>query len=488
MKNNSPTIAKFTLPLYLLQEIIPGSKFIGKLPNKNLFIEGCSIDSRTIEKNFFFLAIKGKNFDGHSFIKNVKDNGAILAVVDKKKIDDTLLKPIDENFFILAVEEVIQALSFVAAFKRGKWKGKLLTVTGSNGKTTAKEIISNILSINFGEGSQFKTYGNQNNHIGVPLNLLRIKNNNKFAVIEMGMNNNGEISKLSSIVKPNLALITNAQREHQEYLGSVRATAIENGSVISHLRKGDVVVFPKDKKNEDIWWELAKENNCEIIRFSLLEDNTDFDSKNNCREIICEIVNYFPLKIRLTLGKQLIGETTLRGFGRHFARTATAAAAACIGLKIPNESIINGLKSFTPLKGRGYFYYLKSGGMIVDDSYNANPDSMEAAINAMIEITGRRAMILGDMGELGKDSFSMHVEVLRLAARNLDDIFLFGENFSKANSSLKCGKVYSSLRNLENDIRKWMQKFNSQPNTFVLWVKGSRVSNLDLIVKNLVTN
>lgn len=480
-------IAKFKMPVHLLEKIIPNSKFLHETPDKKIYIEGLSTDSRLIEKNFIFFALKGDNFDAHSFLQQVKEKKAIAAVVEKSKINKRILNMIATEFFLLVVDDVLKAFGQLAAEFRRLWHGKLLSVTGSNGKTTAKEIISNILKIEVGAESQFSTYGNQNNHIGVPLNLLRLSFKNKFAVLEMGMNHIGEIAKLSAIVKPNFSLIVNAQREHQEFLGSVRTTAKENGTVISYTSENSVVVFPKDKENEDIWWDLARKKMSKVVRFGLKNDISDFNLENNSKEVTCNILSNNPLVVELDVNGELIGSAKLNGLGVHFARTATAAVAASIALGISNKSIVKGLETFTPIKGRGYFYYLTNGSIVVDDSYNANPDSVKAAIIAMVDLRGRKAMILGDMAELGQDSEVIHQEILNLAVKHLDEVFLLGKNFTKASKNIRSGKSYLSTKKLEEDVRAWLDQSNLQKSSAVLWIKGSRASNLDLIVNSLVS-
>ncbi len=480
-------IAKLELPLYVLNMWLPGSKFIGKIPDNNILIKAISIDSRAIYKNSLFFSIKGKNYDGHSFLKQVKKRHAIAAIIDKKIVNKSLAKMVDQSFFLLSVDNVLEAFSKIAGELRKSWHGKLISVTGSNGKTTAKELIANVLKKEVGEKSQFSSYGNQNNHIGVPLNLMRLTSEKKFAVIEMGMNQVGEISKLSSIVKPNFSLILNAQREHQEFLGSVRATAHENGEVISYLTKNNIVVFPKDRDNEDVWWKLAKENMCKVFRFSLKNDLSDFKREKSFKEITCEILGNNPLLVKLEIDGESIGSVRLNGLGEHFARTATGAVAASIALGISYESVIEGLKTFMPIKGRGNFHHLNNGSIVVDDSYNANPDSVHAAIKTMLDVRGRKAMILGDMAELGSESAFFHQEILSFAIDHLDEVFLFGRQFSEASKNLKCGRSYSSSKKLEEDVRVWLNLYPAKKNSTLLWVKGSRASNLDAVVNCLVS-
>lgn len=483
----SAKVARFEIPLLLLKKWIPNSFFLDRFPNKNRIVKGLSIDSRAVEKNFIYLSIKGKTYDGHLFLKEVKKNKAIAAIVEKNKINKELLEMIDHDFFLLSVDNVIEAFGKLAERVRKAWEGKLITVTGSNGKTTAKEIISAILKIEVGAKSQFSSYGNQNNHIGVPLNLMRLNVQNKFAVIEMGMNQMGEIKKLSSMAQPNFSLIVNAHREHQEFLGSIRATAEENGSVISHLIENNIVIFPKDKKNEDVWWKLANKNKSAVFRFSMFDDESEFADMDDVKEVTCKILGNNPLFIELALNGDSIGRVQLNGLGEHFARTVTGAVAASIALGLSHESILQGLKTFTPIKGRGLFHHLRNGAVVVDDSYNANPDSVHAAITTMANITGRKAMVLGDMAEIGENSESIHREILVLALEHLDEVFLIGKYFSMASKSLKQGKSYSSEKKLEEDVRSWLNLTSSQKSSSLLWIKGSRASNLDLIVNCLVS-
>ena len=480
-------IAKLELPLYELNKWIPGSNFVVKKPGKNILTNTISIDSRAIYRNSLFFSIKGANYDGHSFLQEVKKKHAIAAVIDKRFVTKSVVEMVDQSFFLLSVDSVLEALGKIAEKIRESWHGKLISVTGSNGKTTAKGLIANILKKEVGEESRFSSYGNQNNHIGVPLNLMRLSSQNKFAVIEMGMNQVGEISKLSSMVKPNFSLIVNAQREHQEFLGSVRKTAHENGKVITYLTENNIVIFPKDIDNEDVWWKLVNENMSKVFRFSLKNDFSSFENEKNIREITCEILTNNPLLIKLEIDGALIGNVRLNGLGEHFARTATGAVAASIALGISHESILEGLKTFMPIKGRGNFHHLSNGLIVVDDSYNANPDSVHAAIKTMLDVQGRRAMILGDMAELGTDSAFFHQEILSFAVKHLDEVFLFGRQFTEASKNLKCGRSYSSRKKLEEDVRVWLNSYSCKKKSTLLWIKGSRASNLDVIVNCLLS-
>ncbi len=489
MINKIQFTADFSIPFFdLKKNLKQSSKMHIKNFDENFLIKGLSLDSRYISPGDIFIAINGKNFDGHKFLNNVKKNYAIGAIVEKNNPNYQIEELVDENFFLIEDDDPLDFLYNLSKYHRKKLSCKMISVTGSNGKTTSKDMIAKILVEGYEKGKTYSTFGNQNNHIGVPLNLLRIKENNSYSVIEVGMNHPGEIKYLSDLVRPEVALITNAQREHQEFMGSVEATAKENGSSILSISSKGFAVFPRDFNNENIWISYAKKMNSKIIRFGLKNDITKFTNLNLHAEIIGEIKRNIPLNLNVKINNNKNFDLELKGFGEQFARNALSAIAVGIALKIPIEKISNALKKFAPVKGRGDFHILKNGTVVVDDSYNANPDSMAAAILALKKFNCPRCIVLGDMGEMGDQSLESHKEIIELATSNLDKVFLYGKEFSRAFNKVNKGDLCISLLSLENKVTTWLNNESIKSETPTVWVKGSRFMLLDKIVSKLISS
>ncbi len=489
MINKNQFTADFSITLFDLKKSLKkSSKMHIKNIDENSIIKGLSIDSRFISPGNIFFAINGKNFDGHQFLQHVKKNYAIGAIVEKNNPNYEIQELIDENFFLIEDDDPLDFLYYLSKYHRKKIGCKMISVTGSNGKTTSKDMIAKILIEKYKKEKIYSTFENQNNHIGVPLNLLRIKEKTSYSVIEIGMNHPGEIKHLSDLVKPEVALITNAQREHQEFMGSVEATAIENGSSILSVSSKGFAVFPRDLDNEDIWISYAKKMNSKIIRFGLKNDFTKFIDFDFYSEITGEIKRSVPLNLNVKINDRKSFDLQLKGFGEQFARSALSAIAVGIALKIPTEKISNALKKFTPVKGRGDLHTLKNGTVVVDDTYNANPDSMAAAILALKKFNGPRCIVLGDMGEIGNQSLESHKEIIELATSNLDKVFLYGKEFSRAFNKVNKGDLCISFLSLENKVTTWLNNESLKSEKPTIWVKGSRFMLLDKIVSKLISS
>ena len=456
--------------------------------NRDHRISGVTTDSRSIKRNNLFFALEGEKFDGHNFVSQAKNKNAIGAVVSSRKVDKELMALVDRDFFLISVKDSSSFLLDFAYWHRSKFNPFITSIVGSNGKTTSKEMIAHILGSVFRRNELVVTHANQNNHIGVPLNLLRINDKTKHVILEVGMNAIGEIDRLAHMVRPNLVLMTNAQRDHQEFLNSVSLTARENGRAIEALQPNGIAVLPRDSDYTDLWSDQANRVDAEIVRFGIQAEFDNVREENN-RDFIGRIVEKFPLIMEVQSEKWLdTFKITLKGIGKHFASNALGAVAVAACLKIPDRKIFNSLKNFLPVNGRGVIYSLQNSVFLIDDTYNANPDSMVAAIHAMGDLKVTKCAVLADMHELGEKSGSAHAEVLCEASQKLEKIFLLGEEFAKVSKRLGYGTPCAGKDSLINKIKEWIkEQCKTQPNRGIaVWLKGSRSNGLEDVVKDLL--
>jgi len=358
-------------------------------------LSGLSTDTRAVGPGQLFVALRGERFDAHAFIGQALQAGAAALLVDH-------VTP-DCRAPLIQVGDTRRALGEIARGWRRQYALPVIGVTGSNGKTTVKEMIAAILAQAHGAEHRLATRGNLNNDIGVPLTVLGLAASHRSAVIEMGMNRPGEIAWLAEIAQPTVALVNNAQREHQEFLHSVEATAIENGQALAALPADGVAVFPGDDPHASIWAGLAGSRRG--LRFgwtgtagldvhaSAQADPADFE---------LTLVGV-PLRVQLSIA------------GRHNIRNALAAATCAHAAGIDAQAIAAGLAAFRPASGRLRDLRGLQGARVIDDSYNANPDSVRAAIDVLAGTAAPRVLVLGDMAEVGEDGPRFHEEVGRYA-------------------------------------------------------------------------
>ena len=451
-------------------------------------ISNITTDSRSADENSLFFALKGDKFDGHDFVKQAKIKNAIGAVVDSNKVDTELSSLVDENFCLVCVDDTSSFLLDFAYWHRNKFNPFVTSIVGSNGKTTSKEMIAHILGSVFHSSELVITRANQNNQIGVPLNLLRINEKTKHVVLEIGMNTLGEIDRLAKKVKPNLVLITNAQRDHQEFLDSVSITANENGMAIKALQSSGTTVIPADSDYEEIWLDQAQSVGSDVVRFGIQDERNNLFAKNN-KYVLGKIIQNYPLIMEVqekTWSDSLM--INLQGIGKQFALNALSSLAVTDSLRIPHKKIVKSLEDFLPIDGRGVIYPFRRGVFFVDDTYNANPDSMLAAIEALSELQVIKCMVLADMGELGEKSGHSHAEVLTKASQKMEKVFLIGEEFAKASQKLRVGFHCVNDSLLINEINNWIDRqIESHPKKEVaVWFKGSRFNGLEKVVKSLL--
>lgn len=461
-----------------------------------------SIDSRTVPPGAVFIALPGERVDGHDYLAQAFAQGAVAALVSRAPTDlqqaDGLLGPCIE------VTDTQAALSALSVQWRGAWRGRLAAVTGSNGKTTVKEMSAAVLRAAHGSSAVWATPGNLNNHLGVPLSLLGLRARHRVAVLEIGMNHPGEISGLAALASPDLALVTNAQREHQEFMASVRACAEENAQTFQWVSPGGSVVVPRDPDHEPLWWEMTQgRSDLHHLRFGLTQDACAHDSSGYTAECLADVEATLPLAFGLQLVPQqaqqaendpqflqpAAGHVALLGIGRHLARNASGAAALGLGLGISMEAVVRGLNSFVPVAGRGRVHALDAQQWLVDDSYNANPDSVLAAIAALASVEGMRALVLGDMGEVGDQGPAFHAEVLQAAqAQQISSVLVFGKAATEAAHRTGIGQPFGDIEALITALTDWLDHRPSPmcETRQTVWVKGSRFMRMERVVQAIL--
>ncbi len=422
-------------------------------------VRGVSTDTRTIRDGDLFVAIRGERHDAHDFLADAQSAGAASLLVER--IVPGIRVP------TLEVDDTRRALGEIAAGWRRRLALPVIAVTGSNGKTTVKEMVSAILAACHGEANRFATRGNLNNDIGVPLSVFALQPGHRAAVLELGMNRPGEIAWLAHIAAPQVALVNNAQREHQEFMQSVEATARENGSVFTLLGADGTAVFPGDDENTQVWRELAGRRR--TIEFGL-----------DPRLLVHAPADADPSAFTLTLAGASI-PVTLSIDGRHNVRNALAAAACTHALGVPAPMIAAGLAAFRPARGRLVRRQTLAGAALIDDSYNANPDSVRAAIDVLADAAAPRVLVLGDMGEVGERGPEFHREVgAYAAARGIDTLLGFGEAMRDGVAAFGPGaEHFDSLAQL---VARLLEAAKPPATTLV---KGSRFMRMERVVSAL---
>lgn len=431
------------------------------LGDANVSVNRIITDTRTLRSGDLFIALQGERFDGNLFLEQAKTAGATAAIANHG-LEAAELTGIE-------VADTKYALGRLAAGWRAQFKLPLVAVTGSNGKTTVTQMLASILHAYKGEAS-LATVGNLNNDIGVPLTLMRLTEDHEIGVVELGMNHPGEIAYLANIVKPTIALVNNAQREHLEFMSTVEAVAYENGAVLSALPDDGVAVFPSDDEHVDVWQKLS--GNRTTITFSMQGEAT----------VHCISANWHQGKWRVLVETPAGAiEYTLCVAGRHNVKNSLAAIACSIAAGVPMISIVQGLQAFQPVSGRSKAYAIEwfyKEITLIDDTYNANPDSMRAAIDVLAELDGRRLLVLGDMGEVGEHGLQFHAEIGEYAkSKKIDMLFTIGH------LAQETAKHFSSSRHFENMEALVAAVIDELNHTASILVKGSRFMKMEQVIQ-----
>lgn len=427
-------------------------------------LSGVSTDSRSVAAGELFIALRGENFDGHEFVVAARERGAVAAVVAADAAESLTASGLP----LLVVDDTRLALGALAASWRSRFSLPLIAVTGSNGKTTTKEMIASILKAAFGD-DVLATPGNFNNDIGLPLTLLKLDSSHRAAIIEMGMNHPGEIAYLARIARPTVAVVTNAQRAHLAGMGSLESIAAEKGSIFEGLDASGTAVFSADDRWAELW--RAQSANCRVLNFSF--ERAAPVSGN---------YQVHGLENQLTIS--IAGETitvNLAMPGVHNARNALAAAAVAVAAGIAPSAVRDGLSAFSGIKGRLQRRSGLNGSLLLDDTYNANPDSVRAGIDVLAATVGKKILVLGDMGEIGEMTAQFHDEIGGYAkSQGIDRLFAFGE--SAALAALNFGAGGQHFKKIETLIEALIGELT--PDTTVL-VKGSRFMRMERVANAL---
>lgn len=436
----------------------------GETIGSEVVIDGVGIDTRTIKPGQLYVAINGKNFDGHDFIDKAETAGAVAVLVER--LTTSRLPQI-------VVKDTRLALAELAGFWRRQLPVKVVGVTGSNGKTTVKEMIATILGT---QGKTLFTQGNLNNDIGVPLTLLKLEADHRYAVIEMGANHPGEIAYTSQYAQADVSVITNVGEAHIEGFGDIDGVARTKGEIIENLVADGVAVLNRDDGFCDFWLQLAGQRKAVTFGFSQAADiraenistaleNQGFVTSFELKTPVAE------LPIRLNLA------------GEHNVKNALAATAAALQFGIELQGIKCGLEQVKPVTGRMQPLLGRKGNIVIDDTYNANPASLQAALDVLAE-NDSNWLILGAFGELGADSPAIHRQMGELIkARPVQRLFATGELARQTVAAFGAGGQFFDSQ--EQLIAALNQAITGKE---TLLVKGSRLQKMENVVAAMVDN
>ncbi len=436
------------------------------LPINNANFSVVSTDSRSIAQGELFVAVVGERFDGHAYVAEVIGRGAAGAIVSHEFARQHPDLP------LLAVTNTREGFAQLAAAWRQRFTLPVIGVVGSNGKTTSKEMCAAILRAHYGESQVLATTGNLNNDIGVPTMVLRLHAGHRAAVIEIGMNHPGETAVLAPVARATVGLVNNAQREHQEFMKSVEAVANEHALLIDALPADGIAVFNADDAYASVWAaHAALAGNRRVLDFGLRHGAVRGTFRSSGFGGALQLATpWGPIDLQLGIP------------GTHNALNACGAAAACLAAGVSLESVAQGLSQFTGVKGRLQRKRGEGGFLLIDDTYNANPDSMRAAVDVLAAIPGRRIFVMGDMGEVGDAAGQMHDEIGGYAkSHGIDRLLCLGEHAGAAARNFGPGGEH--FARIDELIKSLKHELDAR--TTVL-VKGSRFMKMERVVEAIV--
>jgi UDP-N-acetylmuramoyl-tripeptide--D-alanyl-D-alanine ligase len=422
--------------------------------------DAVATDTRTIRRGDLFVALRGERFDAHAFVAEAAGAGAVAVVVERAS---------DAAIPQIVVESTLDALAALARHWRGRFNIPLVALTGSNGKTTVKEMLAAILRAQAGDDAVLATRGNLNNHIGVPLTLLELRGQHRYAAIEIGMNHPGEIAQLAAITRPTVALVNNAQREHMEFMTTVEAVAQENAAVFAALPADGTAVVNADDAYAAYFRRAAGAHR--VVDFGI-DKPAAVSGGYVLKHLSSEI------QLRTPAGEAAL---TLSIPGLHNVRNALAACACAHAVGVTPATMRAGLDSFRPYNGRLQIKRAGNGATVIDDTYNANPDSVRAAIDVLAKCPAPTVLVLGDMGEVGPHGAEFHREVGAYARScNISSLCTFGEQTREAVAAF--GAPASHAESIDQLLEQVQARATAQA---TLLVKGSRFMRMERIVNAL---
>ena len=462
------------LTLTQLQSWLPKAVLVnaGAVNTQLAVIKAVRTDSRSVVAGDLFIALKGEKFDGSAFLAQAQAQGAVAVLFEAANAGQAQQLPDLKNVTVPAfcVSNARAALGDLAAQWRRQFELSLIGVTGSNGKTTVTQMIASVLRADTASPS-LSTQGNLNNEIGVPLTLFNLRAEHRRAVVELGMNHPGEIEVLAQFAQPSIGLVNNAQREHQEFMSTVEAVAIENGEVIRALPAKGVAVFPAQDAYTQLWQKLAAAR--PVLTFGFTQGDVqahDIAWRNGAWSFQLW-TQQTTLPCRLNIA------------GRHNILNALAATACALAAGMSLPVIVKGLESFEPVKGRSKSCEWQVEGhafTLVDDTYNANPDSVRAAIEVLAELPAPRLLVLGDMGEVGLQGTEFHQEVGAYAkACAIQSLFTLGDLCQHSSQAFEGAVHFSDMDSLQARVLSDISAYNS------VLVKGSRFMKMERVVEAL---
>ncbi|MNO69637.1 UDP-N-acetylmuramoyl-tripeptide--D-alanyl-D-alanine ligase [compost metagenome] len=443
-------------PLYLSDLASPLN---GRVAGADAAFDAVSTDSRAIVPGQLFVALTGPRFDGHDYLADVSAKGAVAALVEREIADAPLPQ--------LVVNDTRLALGQLGAINRNAFSGRVAAVTGSSGKTTVKEMLASILRT---QGEVLATRGNLNNDLGAPLTLLQLAPEHRSAVIELGASRIGEIAYTVGLTRPQVVIITNAGTAHVGEFGGQDKIVQAKGEILEGLDADGVAVLNRDDRAFDIW--KARVAGHKVLSFGLKHADTDFRARD---------LNRDP---RGCVGFTLLGlageaRIQLNLLGEHNVSNALAAVAAAHALGVPLVGIVEGLQNLQPVKGRAVAQLAANGMRVIDDSYNANPASICAAVDILAGFSGRTVLVLGDMGELGAWAEAAHREVGAYAAGKVSALYAVGPLMAHAVQAFGAdGRHFADQASL-------IQALSGEQSTTTILIKGSRSAAMDKVVAAL---
>ncbi len=434
------------------------------LHGDDVLMTGVSKDTRDIQSGDLYVALKGDRFDGHQFVAEASQFGAVAALVSNV---------VSLNVPQVQVEDTRLALGQLAAHWRQQFTGKLIGITGSNGKTSVKEMCSKILTDHAGVSAVLATRGNLNNEIGLPMTLLELTQQHQYAVIEMGANHVGDIAYLTNIARPDVALVNNAGLAHLEGFGSIENIARGKAEIYDGLPDDGIAIINKDDRFASFWLDYCAQK--KVITFSMRDDSADVYAKHVAG-------NHY-----LVITKNAQADLMMSVPGEHNVMNALAATAITGSLGLSLSAITASLSAFENIQGRLTARRSDAGFQVIDDSYNANPFSVAAAIDVLAamrtQIKGKTVLVLGDMAELGKEAAKLHGEIGE-KARHAGVDFLYATGQLSGNAADAFGENGFYFKNKNELIKALNKKLTAED---VVLVKGSRSAAMEEVVERILT-